>query len=123
MNRMASVVALLVLISFVAAVEDASAFRCGNRLANIGDTKGEVLRSCGEPTWRDVWGEDRIERVVGYPYAVGSYYVGTRIPIYTVVHVIVEEWTYNLGPNQFMRILRFENNRLVDIQTGDYGYY
>ncbi|MBW1954196.1 MAG: DUF2845 domain-containing protein [Deltaproteobacteria bacterium] len=29
---------------------------------------------------------------------------------------------YNLGPNRFIRILRFENGRLVDITTGDRGY-
>ena len=36
--------------------------------------------------------------------------------------VVVEEWTYNLGPNRFTRILTFRNNKLVDIRTGGYGY-
>jgi hypothetical protein len=38
------------------------------------------------------------------------------------VHVTIEEWIYNFGPTQFMRILRFENNKLIEIETGDYGY-
>lgn len=34
----------------------------------------------------------------------------------------IEEWTYNLGPNRFMRIYHFVNGRLVRIEQGDKGF-
>lgn len=34
----------------------------------------------------------------------------------------VEEWTYNLGPTQFLRMLVFENGDLVEVRTGDRGF-
>jgi Protein of unknown function (DUF2845) len=30
---------------------------------------------------------------------------------------------YNLGPSKLMRRLRFEDGKLVDIETLGYGYY
>ncbi|NLI82214.1 MAG: DUF2845 domain-containing protein [Deltaproteobacteria bacterium] len=101
---------------------DAFAFRCGTRLVNIGDATWEILRKCGPPTWQDAWEEDRIDRAFGYSYPDDSGTYGTRVPTAVVVRVIIEEWTYNLGPSQFIRILRFENNRLASIETGEYGY-
>jgi hypothetical protein len=38
------------------------------------------------------------------------------------VGVSVDEWTFNLGPTQFMRILTFRNGELVDISTGERGF-
>jgi hypothetical protein len=104
-------------------VDNASAFRCGARLANAGDTKWEIAHKCGPPTWVDRWEEvARVENGWGRPYPGGDPRATWRGPYHTFVYMAVEEWTYNLGPNQFMRILRFENNRLVDIQTGGYGF-
>ncbi len=97
-------------------------FECGSRLVAVGDSRFEVLRKCGEPSWRDAWEEERLERVGGVPYLDGSPYVASRLPILVNVHVLVEEWVYNRGSSRFIRVLRFENNRLVDIQVGGYGY-
>ena len=36
-----------------------------------------------------------------------------RTRIATIVHVTVEEWVYNDGPAHFMRILTFENGKVV----------
>ncbi|HEY6012184.1 MAG TPA: DUF2845 domain-containing protein [Nitrospirota bacterium] len=33
----------------------------------------------------------------------------------------IEEWTYDFGPNRFMRIITFRNNTVSDIRTGGYG--
>ena len=97
-------------------------FECGSRLVSVGDSRYEVLAKCGEPSWRDGWEEERLERVGGIPYFDGSPFYTSRIPTLVNVHVWVEEWIYNRGPSRFMRILRFENNRLIDIVVGDYGY-
>jgi hypothetical protein len=88
----------------------------------VGDSRYEVLRKCGEPSWRDAWEEERLERVGGIPYFDGSPYYASRVPFLANVHVWVEEWVYNRGPSRFIRVLRFENNRLIDIEVGDYGY-
>jgi hypothetical protein len=99
-------------------------FECGNRLVYLGDSKGEVLHKCGSPSWEDGWYEDRVEALAGArPYTTRpTDPLGTRIPLYNVLRVWVDEWTYNLGPSRFTRTLRFENGRLTLIETGDYGY-
>ena len=77
-----------------------------------GDTKLETLLKCGEPVWR--------ETLAG-GCCPGSYLrrAGGRFKTYSG---FFEEWTYNFGPQQFMRILRFQNGRLMDIELGGYGY-
>jgi hypothetical protein len=37
------------------------------------------------------------------------------------VEVPVDEWTYDLGRNAFMRYVLFEAGRVVDVATGGYG--
>ena len=37
------------------------------------------------------------------------------------VTVVVEDWTYNFGPNRFMRIFTFRNGKVTDTRTGGYG--
>ncbi|MES0362883.1 MAG: DUF2845 domain-containing protein, partial [Desulfobacteria bacterium] len=34
----------------------------------------------------------------------------------------VEEWTYNFGPSQLMKILTFRGSKLKKIENGDYGF-
>ena len=120
--RTMAALCVLALAFILSAPEEAFAVRCGNKLLSIGDTKAEVIRKCGQPTWQDSWQEERIERVFAKPYSLKGPFSGTRVPLATVVHVTLDEWVYNFGPSYFMRTLRFENNRLTEIETGDYGY-
>jgi hypothetical protein len=83
-----------------ASVAQAGSLRCGGRLVKEGDSTAEVQMKCGEPTTRD----RRIELFDG---AWSS--------------VTIDEWTYNLGPNDFVRILTFVNGILRRIETGEYG--
>lgn len=77
--------------------------RCGSRLVSIDMTAAEVLAVCGDPSYRDVWAQ---------PGGYGPGYLGN-----------VEEWTYNLGPGQLLRVLRFRQGRLLRIDTEGYGFY
>lgn len=80
---------------------------CGDRIISTGDTKGEVLAKCGEPFYRTSHDEELRERLDE-----------TRS---RKVVVTVEEWTYNFGPQRFLRLITFRNGRVVDIRTGGYG--
>ena len=39
-----------------------------------------------------------------------------------VEEVVVEEWTFNLGPYQLMRSVRLENGFVAEIKSLGYGY-
>ncbi|HEX9021763.1 MAG TPA: DUF2845 domain-containing protein [Nitrospirota bacterium] len=81
---------------------------CSEQIVATGDTKSDVIAKCGEPSWKDRHQEEREETLD----------TGDRRKVF----ITVEEWTYNLGPNRFVRVLTFKNNILVDIRTGGYGY-
>ncbi len=99
-------------------------FRCGSRIVSVGDRRQDVLRKCGPPDSVDSWQEVRYRGDLGLglgswlPEPGRRYYVG---PALAQELVTIEEWEYNLGPNQFIRYLTFENNRLTGLTTGDYG--
>jgi len=117
------------LVLFISAAAVCAGMRCGTRLASIGNTKYEVLSKCGEPDYKTVRFEKRIKRdffrdifreqdLSRYESERKFY----REPFLVEEFVEIEEWTYNLGPASFIRYLTFENDRLVDIATGGYGY-
>jgi len=69
-------------------------------LVNVGDSEEVVLDKCGRPT-------SSIRRTAQWQWFT----------------MTVDQWTYDLGPNQFARILTFDvtTNRLITILIGDYG--
>jgi hypothetical protein len=81
---------------------------CSEQVVSVGDTKSDVIAKCGEPAWKDTRQEELKEKLDD----------GREHKIL----VTIEDWTYNLGPNRFVRILTFRNGRLTDIRTGKYGY-
>lgn len=91
----------------------AYAFRCGTRVITEGDPADKVLQFCGSPVSVQT---RRAER----PYIddLGRSYLYRGL----VEEVVIEEWTYNLGPNQFMRLVRIENGRVADVKSLGYGY-
>ena len=97
--------------------------RCGSRLSTPGDTIDRVLNECGEPSFVNSWEEERVHH---YPYQSSDYetdYDHRYGPVHRViVHVIVEEWTYNHGPSRFVERIRFENGRVKKIFNEGYGY-
>jgi|SRR5579884_145054 len=77
---------------------------CDEPAVSIGQTKDEVKIKCGAPSWI----EKRKERV--------------RRSNGRHASLLIEEWYYNLGPQEFIRILQFESGRLARIDTGGYGW-
>jgi hypothetical protein len=103
------VVACAVLLAAV----PAHAFRCGTRVITSGDPADKVLQFCGSPVSVQTRHAER-------PYIdeLGRSYLYKGL----VEEVIIEEWTYNLGPTQFMRIVRIENGRVAEVKSLGYGY-
>lgn len=79
--------------------EAGDSLRCERGLVGPGALKIEVLAACGEPDDRAQWFQGQ-----GAPF------------------VPTETWTYNFGPNQFLRLLRFRDGRLRQVEADGYGF-
>ncbi len=104
----------VLLLTAAAGAAYADNFRCGNKLVMEGDTRSEVASKCGDPASVDhssivvqptTW-------IHGRPVGVGD----------GMVEVPVEEWLYNFGPQKLMRRIRFQDGRVVAIETLGYGH-
>ena len=105
---------LLLLSAGFAAAGHADALRCGTHLVSDGDTLPAVAAKCGPPA-------DVTRTTVLRPATL--WYGGRRMFVSSdLVEVSVETWLYNLGPNKLQRRVRFEDGRVVEIETLGYGY-
>jgi hypothetical protein len=86
----------------------ADSFSCPGGIISTDDRSADVAAKCGDPDFRDSHQEEVTQRLTA----------DTRQKIF----ITVEEWTYNLGPSQFMRIVVLKNGRVAEIRTGNYGY-
>jgi hypothetical protein len=73
----------------------------------VGDSTYDVLMKCGEPWWKDNSEVEVIKKV-----AVNEW-----------EKTILDKgiWFYNFGPNRFMKLLFFENDKLNEIKNLGYG--
>jgi Protein of unknown function (DUF2845) len=103
-----------IVLSAVQPAVSADDLRCGDRLVSEGDTASLVRERCGAPT------ETRLERKL-VPAVIWRN--GRRIQLPGGDReVVVEFWTYNLGPNRFMRQFKVEDGVVVEIKTLGYGH-
>lgn len=101
----------LAALMLVMAVAPAHAFRCGSRIITRGDPADKILQYCGEP-------DAVTRRLKERPYSMRN-----GIAVHGAVEeVVVEEWTYNLGPRLLMRVVRLEDGYVEDIKHLGYGY-
>jgi len=77
----------------------AEAFDCSGSIIEPGKTKLFVSQKCGAPDLCDTVGVIKKQNTI----------------------LKVEQWHYDFGPKQFVRILTFEGGRLIEIDLGDYG--
>jgi hypothetical protein len=103
--------ALVATALLLLAVAPAHAFRCGTRIITRGDHADKILRFCGEPASVQMRLSQR-----AYVSDFGRVLPGA------VEEVVIEEWTFNLGPHHLMRIVRLENGFVADIKHLGYGY-
>lgn len=113
---------LIVTLASVGLGPDAQAFqgfRCGSgRLVEEGDQPPDVISRCGDPDFADSHEEKRTVLRTIWTYVAG---VPVAREEQVTVSVMVDEWTYDLGPNRFIRHLIFEQSRLVRVWTSGRG--
>jgi hypothetical protein len=117
---------LLTALLILLLTEPALALRCGNRVITDGDPMIKVKKYCGDP---DVVQQRSIVRS-GIPRSnsrVDDPDTPPRddellIRDRSYVEVLIEDWTYNFGPNKLMRLIRFENGVVRDIEQLGYGF-
>jgi hypothetical protein len=95
----------------LAAAAPAHAFRCGSRIITRGDHADKILRYCGEPASVQT-------RIVQMPQVTEDW----RVYRGSIEEVLVEEWVFNLGPYQLMRMVRLENGFVAEVRSLGYGY-
>jgi hypothetical protein len=90
-----------------------SSLRCEGGLVSPGDSKLDVLGKCGEPALRDSRTEERASAALDEHAQAVS---GIRIS------AVVDDWTYNFGPQRFMYVVSLEGGKVVAIERAGYGY-
>jgi len=88
---------------------EAFAFRCGNGLVSVGDTKSRVMIECGKPTSKGRVGANDV------------YYNDQGQKRRKKSSRTVEQWTYNCGEGDFIYVLTFEGGKLTREDTNGRG--
>jgi hypothetical protein len=90
------------------ALAGADSMRCGSRVVKEEDTIDDVVAACGEPIRKQrTW----IQRAPQFELGGQDYsFPGTE-------DVPVDLWTFDLGPNQFLRQVRFIAGEVDSITT------
>lgn len=103
MCRIAAILFTLSALAWMPGAGAAGAMRCDSHIVDEGDLAVQVLSACGEPAYRDPW---TLPRAGGYGgYAADS-----------------EEWYYNFGSSQLLRVVKIRNGRVVNIDSEGYGF-
>jgi hypothetical protein len=101
---------VIILLFFIA---NSWAFRCGSGLVGNGDTKTQVLVTCGKPTSKEKSCENRREYTTTDKYG--------KIKKFKKCGKKVEIWHYNCGDGDFIYALAFENSIVKNETTEGRG--
>jgi hypothetical protein len=103
--------AAIIFLSF--STGNALAFRCGSGLVSNGDSKTQVMLTCGKPTAK----EKSCENSQQYT-SIDKY---GKVKKHKKCGKKLEVWHYNCGDNDFIYKLTFENEKLADETTEGRG--
>ena len=101
----------------------ADGLRCNGRIVSTGDTLYQVRSLCGEP-------DDAQHRIETHTvrHRVRVACAREREPnaqcdttVERSTDVVIDDWTYDIGRQSFIRFLTFVDGRLARVQTGGYG--
>jgi hypothetical protein len=109
-RRLPILFALCLGAALQAAAARADSLRCGSKLVTSGDTLYDVKVRCGEPAF--AMRRTEVRSVSGWGPGASA----TRS-----VEVVIDEWTYDFGPQKFVQHLIFEQGLLVFVVPGHRG--
>lgn len=114
MKNTTAIIFLTVLFLLSISVGSSLAFRCGSGLVTTGDTKTQVLITCGQPTTK---GKASCEGQQQYLMAdkAGKAKKSKKCT------KKLEVWHYNCGDNDFIYALTFEDGKLAKEDTEGRG--
>jgi Protein of unknown function (DUF2845) len=117
MNNYISAILFAVIFATFSSTSAAESLRCKTKLAQVGDTKAEVLDKCGDPIMADNFCQP--VAVTTQPQGIqnGNNNVQNNIAIATCENVDI--WTYHPGKGKFMTHLYFSRGQLQSIRYGD----
>jgi hypothetical protein len=119
MRRSLATVGVVAGLALTTAARAEDGFRCeSGRLVSVGDHLPEVRAKCGDPDFADQRIEKRRETIKVRRF------VGDRLEDVREereVEIILDEWTYDMGPRKLVRYVYFENSRVVSTATGRRG--
>ncbi len=95
----------------------AESLRCKTKLAQVGDTKSEVLDKCGDPVMTDNFCQPVATTIQPEGIQNGDNNIQNNIAIATCENVDI--WTYNPGKGKFMTHLYFARGQLQSIRYGE----
>jgi len=98
----------------------ADGLRCNDRLVSTGDSIYVVRSRCGEPQDATRRTETRTARR-RVRVACGRGDTRCDQVQEVSVDVVIDEWTYDFGPQRFVHYLTFLDGRLARVDTGGYG--
>jgi transposase len=101
--------ACIAVAAYLASAGAEAALRCGNLLAQEGDSSAAVLQKCGEPSFTQSYCEEPPTKKEDAPIVVPC--------------EAVEEWTYNPAAGQLTPTLKFKRGKLVLCQVYFDGIY
>lgn len=105
---------------------EAQAFRCGSKLVTEGMHITKVLAICGDPDYELERIELRRNVFIGRTTrSPDSAVIRRHIYAYgtpALVEVEIRVLTWNLGPNKFMRRVRFEDGIVTEVERLERGF-
>jgi hypothetical protein len=112
MGKASSMLRTTLLLMFLVVVlptgARASSISCTGGIVSTGDSVVDLIIKCGQPDWKESHLEEN---------------TGERIPgLMQRIYINVEEWTYNFGSHQLLRIVTVKNGVVAGVRTGQYGY-
>jgi len=111
--------AIAVAVALTAPAAADTSFRCeSGRLARVGDPMYEVQQKCGNPDFVTQRTEKRTVKHKVRRFVGGAW---EEVDEEREVDVMIDEWTYDMGPERFVRYVSFENGRVCGIASGHYG--
>jgi hypothetical protein len=117
MKKYVRVLVGIAICSTLSSITYAESLRCKTKLAQVGDTKSEVLDKCGDPVVTDNFCQPIATATQPQGIQNGNNNVQNNIAIATCENVDI--WTYNPGKGKFMTHLYFARGQLQSIRYGE----